>query len=288
MATVQKFLQHIDLNYDWFAGHGDQRIGHQRRQPKRHVRLPAILQLADAAVGHAGLRDPLLGGAGFRLGDAAPLRPAATTDMPPQTYDAYLDAAWNPKVTACFGGELNARVGVYCDFYSVDSDSLRFTGKGLAVVKFSPQHEVEGGRVVSRSRERQDAARRRIGLDAQPRRLFSTSSFPTREWPGGSRPGATPSGGSTAAATMAAACGPSDESPTITTTAFLPIPMQQRSHWSTTTTFAWPWAGVQDASPAERLFRGGLGLRPPVELRKRPAPAFYPNNTVFIGAGLSY
>ena len=42
-------------------------------------------------------------------------------------------------------GELEGRIGVYSDFYSVTSQSLRFTGKGLAVVKLSPHMTLKAG-----------------------------------------------------------------------------------------------------------------------------------------------
>ena len=44
-----------------------------------------------------------------------------------------------------FGGELEGRIGVYSDFDSVTSDSLRFTGKGLAVIKLSPHMTLKAG-----------------------------------------------------------------------------------------------------------------------------------------------
>ena len=45
MAAMQKFVQHINLNYDWFAGNPSrnrQRVGHQRRRSERYVRLSAV------------------------------------------------------------------------------------------------------------------------------------------------------------------------------------------------------------------------------------------------------
>ncbi len=65
--------------------------------------------------------------------------------MPARTYDAYLDFAWNPWVNEFFGGELNFRTGIYSDFYSVTTQSLRFMGKGMAVLRFSPSMTVKAG-----------------------------------------------------------------------------------------------------------------------------------------------
>jgi hypothetical protein len=60
-------------------------------------------------------------------------------DMPPRTYDAYLDLAWNPQFTPQFGAELGFRTGVWTDFEEVNEDSLRLLGRGLGVVSISPQ-----------------------------------------------------------------------------------------------------------------------------------------------------
>ena len=74
-----------------------------------------------------------------------PPLPPPPPDLPPRTYDAYLDAAWNPQVTTWFGGELNFRIGVYSDFNNVDTDAIRYMGKGLAVLTFSPSIKIKAG-----------------------------------------------------------------------------------------------------------------------------------------------
>ena len=56
-------------------------------------------------------------------------------DMPARTYDAYLDAAWNPVfVPNAFSAELDASVGLYSDFSKLVADSVRIKGKGMAVI----------------------------------------------------------------------------------------------------------------------------------------------------------
>jgi hypothetical protein len=66
--------------------------------------------------------------------------------LPPRTYDAYLDTAWNPQLLTWFGAELSFRIGLYDDFVRhVTTDSLRFTGTGLGVVSLSPNLKVKGG-----------------------------------------------------------------------------------------------------------------------------------------------
>ena len=76
-----------------------------------------------------------------------PLTPTdpAPADLPPQTYDAYLDFGWNPQISDFFGAELNFRTGIYSDFSRVTSDSIRFMGKGMAVLKLSPHMTLKAG-----------------------------------------------------------------------------------------------------------------------------------------------
>ena len=68
-------------------------------------------------------------------------------DMPPRTYDAYLDLAWNPQFTPQFGAELGFRTGVWTDFKEVNGDSLRLLGRGLGVASVTPQFDVLLGAV---------------------------------------------------------------------------------------------------------------------------------------------
>lgn len=69
----------------------------------------------------------------------------ASPDMPPTTYDAYLDAAWEPSITPVLGGELDFRIGVYSDFRKITSDSLRFQGRGLLSLALTPNWKIKGG-----------------------------------------------------------------------------------------------------------------------------------------------
>jgi len=71
--------------------------------------------------------------------------PAPTADMPAQAYSAFLGFGWNPQVTQQFSGELYFSVGVYSDFDTITSDSVRFVGRGLAVVQYTPQLAIKFG-----------------------------------------------------------------------------------------------------------------------------------------------
>ncbi|MCE5268633.1 MAG: hypothetical protein LLG00_12185 [Planctomycetaceae bacterium] len=143
MGTVQKFIQHVDLDFDWFAGNGDHELGIDDVNLDVTFAFPMFFNS----------NTPLLVTPGFAVHywsgpQSLPPTPPdfdAPADMPARTYDAYLDFAWNPKVNEFFGGELNFRTGVYSDFYSVTTKSIRFTGKGMAVLRFSPSMTVKAG-----------------------------------------------------------------------------------------------------------------------------------------------
>lgn len=70
---------------------------------------------------------------------------AGNPDLPPNAYDAYLDASWHPQITNWFSADLDVRVGVYSDFHAINSDSIRVLGRGLGIVTFSPQWQVAAG-----------------------------------------------------------------------------------------------------------------------------------------------
>jgi hypothetical protein len=70
----------------------------------------------------------------FLDGPSAPI----TADLPAQLYAAYLDTFWNPQLTPCLSAEFNARVGVYSDFQTVTSDSIRVITTGIGVLKLTP------------------------------------------------------------------------------------------------------------------------------------------------------
>ncbi|MEN6458646.1 MAG: hypothetical protein ABFC63_06915 [Thermoguttaceae bacterium] len=149
-ATMQKFIQHVDLDFDWLAGNPGPPGGNgQRELGVDDVSLSATFafpMLFNSST-------PLLVTPGFAVHywsgpvSLPPVSPdfVAPADLPSRTYDAYLDFAWNPKVNEFFGGELNVRAAVCSDFYLVTSKSIRLTGKGMAVLRFSPSITVKAG-----------------------------------------------------------------------------------------------------------------------------------------------
>jgi hypothetical protein len=133
--AMTKALQEIRLDYHWFAGHGVQELGINDIELNAKFAIP-FLRNAET---------PLLITPGF----AIHYWEGPISDMlalPPRTYDVYLDTAWNPQLLTWLGAELNFRIGLYDDFVRhVTTDSLRLTGVGYGVVSLSPNFKVKAG-----------------------------------------------------------------------------------------------------------------------------------------------
>ena len=136
-TPATRLLHEIRLEEHWFASIQPDKFGMNDIETYATFAFPFLYNS----------QTPLLVTPGFaiHLWDG----PVATTpsgpDLPPRVYDAYLDAAWNPQPTPWLGGELSARLGVYSDFSKVVNHSLRITGKGMAVLTFSPSLKIEAG-----------------------------------------------------------------------------------------------------------------------------------------------
>jgi hypothetical protein len=66
-------------------------------------------------------------------------------EMPPETYDAYLDATWKPQITPRLSADLAFRAGIYTDFVFVSSRSIRFPARGLGLYALNPQTTLVAG-----------------------------------------------------------------------------------------------------------------------------------------------
>jgi hypothetical protein len=66
-------------------------------------------------------------------------------DLPAQVYGAYLDSYWRSDLSQPVGGELGVRVGVYSDFNTLTTDSLRVQGLGMLRLRWSPTLSIRGG-----------------------------------------------------------------------------------------------------------------------------------------------
>ncbi len=131
IRQITRFLQEIRLVNGWVFDNDDPDA----------VDINSTEVSATFAVPAFGLQTPFLITPGFALNlFDGPEHVAATgfADLPPQTYDAFLDVGWNPQVNNWFSAELGVRTGVYTDFDHFSSDSFRIMGRGIAVVRVTP------------------------------------------------------------------------------------------------------------------------------------------------------
>jgi len=70
---------------------------------------------------------------------------AFPTELPSRVYSTYLDFGWKPMLTPQFGGDVDFSVGVYSDYNTVTTDSVRFQGTGLLVLGLTPTVAIKGG-----------------------------------------------------------------------------------------------------------------------------------------------
>lgn len=66
-------------------------------------------------------------------------------DLPSKLYSAYIEGAWKPRLTPQFNADLAVRTGLYTDFHSITTHSIRITGRGLGVLQVTPQLAVKLG-----------------------------------------------------------------------------------------------------------------------------------------------
>lgn len=71
--------------------------------------------------------------------------PPATADLPALAYSAFLDAGWQSDPTRILGAELGLRVGMFSDFDTATSDSIRIMGRGIGRIRLTPRATLKLG-----------------------------------------------------------------------------------------------------------------------------------------------
>lgn len=79
--------------------------------------------------------------------------PNATADLPALAYSAFLDSGWQSDPARILGGELGLRVGMFTDFNTATTDSLRIMGRGIGRIRLTPRLTLKGG-VIYLDRQR--------------------------------------------------------------------------------------------------------------------------------------
>jgi hypothetical protein len=133
-AQLQRLLQQIDVEYTWMAGgSSDNDLGLNRLELDTTLGFPICYNP----------ETPLLVTPGFAFNWLS--GPKGEADLPPVLYDAYLDFAWFPQLSDWFSFDLGFRTGVWSDFEVINSNSVRFMGRGVGVMKFTPKFDFRLG-----------------------------------------------------------------------------------------------------------------------------------------------
>ncbi len=69
----------------------------------------------------------------------------AAGDLPAQAYSAFLDFGWSSDPARAFGGEVGVRTGLFTDFDTFNTHSIRIMGQGLFRVQTTPTTSVRAG-----------------------------------------------------------------------------------------------------------------------------------------------
>jgi hypothetical protein len=123
-TNFTRFMQEVRLDETFMYGEGPRRVESNDIETSATFALPVYWA-----------KEPFLITPGFGIHTWE--RGTQTDQLPAQTYDAYIDGAWNPQPSPFFGAELGARVGVYSDFDTFTDHSIRIMGRALAVLNFS-------------------------------------------------------------------------------------------------------------------------------------------------------
>ena len=66
-------------------------------------------------------------------------------DLPANAYSGFIDAGWQSDPNQMLGTEFGLRVGVFTDFETYNSDSIRIMGKALVAFRLTPTSTLKGG-----------------------------------------------------------------------------------------------------------------------------------------------
>jgi hypothetical protein len=133
----QRLFDRTGFRYTWVVGNGEgDEMGTSDLEISTTANLPQFFGNS------GGLR--ITPGFVFTWIDG-PSPPIAA--MPSRLYSAYVDFGWYPVFSPQLSAEVNFRPGVFSDFQSVTSDSVRFLGSGIGVIKLGPTSALKLGAI---------------------------------------------------------------------------------------------------------------------------------------------
>ena len=84
-------------------------------------------------------------GFGLQLWDGPETSSTMLADLPPNTYDVFIDTAWNPQFTPLFGAELGLRLGIFTNWDVFVFQSWRLMGRAIGTLQLTPTMQGKAG-----------------------------------------------------------------------------------------------------------------------------------------------
>ena len=131
-ATFTRFLQEVRLDETFMYGEGPRRVEGNDIETSATFALPVTWA-----------KEPFLITPGFGIHTWE--RGTQTNELPATTTMLFWMARGNPQPSPFFGAELGVRVGVYTDFDTFTTNSIRIMGRGLGVFNYSPTTQFKLG-----------------------------------------------------------------------------------------------------------------------------------------------
>jgi len=145
-TTVQQTMhvfQGVRGSWAYLMGDGnDLNVGVNELDTTATFALP-FFHNSPANLNHAPLL--ITPGFGLQLWDGPETTDTQWADLPPNTYDVFLDAAWNPRFSPLWGAELGIRVGVYTNWDVFVWDSWRLMGRAIGTLQLTPTVQGKAG-----------------------------------------------------------------------------------------------------------------------------------------------
>jgi hypothetical protein len=136
LPPYERLFQDTGVTYYWLYGSGD-----GNSMMMNHIDLSTTAVFPNFLGGTGPLR--VRPGFTFDLLDGP--SPPETIDLPGALYSAYLGFSWNPWFTPQLGAEFGVMPGVFSDFKTVNSQSIRVIATGVGVIRMTPSCSVKVG-----------------------------------------------------------------------------------------------------------------------------------------------
>ena len=143
MQQTMHVFQGVRGSWAYLMGDGSgTRVGINELDTTATFALP-FFHNSPANLNHAPLL--ITPGFGLQLWDGPETSTTLLADLPPNTYDVFIDTAWNPQFTPLFGAELGIRVGIYTNWDVFVWQSWRLMGRAIGTLQLTPTVQGKAG-----------------------------------------------------------------------------------------------------------------------------------------------